>query len=354
MKSILFLSVVMERGWGVSLEIGEICRRLRRDGVRAFAAGGQPDESFAWLDVEAVEAEAGAIVRLAQRLGADVIAAQTSPYFEVLPSLSDRFETWAWENGDPTPGFFAESHEERQQIIRYKRTAVYPRVHRVVAISDFVKHDIRWPAADVVRLGADHVPVRPDKSLEDIGHPESGALRIGTLMRLGDGEARYKGTSFFLQLAADLRALGIPVECHVAGRGTERDGAQFRERGILPHLNLSDEERTDYLRSLDVFVSMSLWEGFNLPLVEAQAVGTFALGLDVGAHPEVCPFLMRHPNDAVRYITRGLEDHAWLRDQSALCSKFVRSQYSWDSTARQVASLLRTSRVPVGRVTPTT
>jgi hypothetical protein len=75
MRSILFLSEMMEQGWGVSLEIGEICRRLRRDGVPAFVGAGRTDGSFDWLGIDLVEPDTKAISALATRRGADVIAA---------------------------------------------------------------------------------------------------------------------------------------------------------------------------------------------------------------------------------------------------------------------------------------
>lgn len=348
MKSILFLSAMMDQGWGVSLEIGEICRRLRRDGTGAYVAAGRTDGSFDWLGVDLVEPDDQAIRALAARRGVDVIAAHTSPYFEVLPSLSEGFETWAWENGDPTPAFFVDSRRERAAIARHKREAVYPRVRRVIAISDFIKHDIGWPGADVVRLGCDHVPAMPPKSPADVGAEGARAIRVGTLMRLGRGEAHYKGNHLFLQVMEAVRARHLGAEFHVAGRGTDEDAASFTARGVVPHLNLDDAAKIQYLRSLDVFVSMSLWEGFNLPLAEAQAVGTFSLALDTGAHPEVCPYLMGHPDDAVRYIARAAERRDWLRDASARCARFVRGHYSWDATAAEVRRLLAPSSA-VGR-----
>jgi glycosyltransferase involved in cell wall biosynthesis len=342
MKVILFLSAMMEQGWGVSLEIAEICRRLRRDGAQAFVGTSRTDGSFGWAGVDLVEPHREAIQALASRRRADVIAALTSPYFEVLPSLSANFETWAWENGDPTPSFFVHDRRDRIAMARHKLEAVYPNVRRVIAISDFIKHDIGWPRADVVRLGSDHVPAMPPKGPADIGGRDSRPIRVGTLMRLGRGEAHYKGNQLFLQLVDSLRAQAFEVEFHVAGRGTEKDAASFRARDVVPHLNLDDDAKIRYLRSLDVFVSMSLWEGFNLPLAEAQAVGTFGLALDVGAHPEICPYLLSHPEDAVRYVTRAVEDGQWLLEVSARCAGFIRSRYSWDSTAAAVRKLLQT------------
>ena len=344
MRSILFLSVMMERGWGVSLEIGEIARRLRANGIDVHVGAERSDASFDWLPVHKVAPTSQAVRALARSLKVDVIAAHTSPYFEILPDLTDEFETWAWENGDPTPAFFEKDGPQRQLIQNFKQECVYPRVNRVVAISDFIKHDIGWPDATVVTLAADHMPDLGVKSSSDFCLPRDRVIRVGTLMRLGKGEAQYKGNHLFLSLAEEVEKKGLPVEFHAAGRGTEEDAEQFRQRGIIPHLNLSDEEKTTYLRSLDIFVSMSLWEGFNLPVTEAQALGTFSLALDVGAHPEVCPYLLANPAEAIRYIERALKSPEWLEQASTSCYHFIRDNFSWDQTAQAVAVLLKTPK----------
>ena len=71
---------------------GEICRRLRRDGTGAFVGAQRADRSFDWLGVTIVEPEPDAVRALAREVGAEVIVAQTSPYFQVLPALTDEFD----------------------------------------------------------------------------------------------------------------------------------------------------------------------------------------------------------------------------------------------------------------------
>jgi glycosyltransferase involved in cell wall biosynthesis len=50
-----------------------------------------------------------------------------------------------------------------------------------------------------------------------------------------------------------------------------------------------DQELSEIIRLADLGISTSLWEGFNLPLVELLQNGTPALALKVGAHAEVVP-----------------------------------------------------------------
>ena len=105
-------------------------------------------------------------------------------------------------------------------------------------------------------------------------------------------------------------------------------------------LGVTDDEKWEYLRGLDVFVSCSLWEGFNLPLAEAQALGTVGLAFDVGAHPEVTPFVMGGIADVVRQLRAYSERRALLEAHSTAAYRFVRSRFSWRHTTQSLLDTL--------------
>lgn len=48
-----------------------------------------------------------------------------------------------------------------------------------------------------------------------------------------------------------------------------------------------DEELPNYYAACDVYATCSLVEGFNMPLVEAQACGKPVVAFDIGPHKEV-------------------------------------------------------------------
>jgi 1,2-diacylglycerol 3-alpha-glucosyltransferase len=52
--------------------------------------------------------------------------------------------------------------------------------------------------------------------------------------------------------------------------------------GFIP-----DEELPYYYGACDLYVTASLWEGFDMPAVEAQSCGKKVVAFDVGSHPEV-------------------------------------------------------------------
>ena len=58
------------------------------------------------------------------------------------------------------------------------------------------------------------------------------------------------------------------------------DGTVFT--GFVP-----DEELPHYYRACDLYTTASLWEGFDIPAVEAQMCGKRVVAFDIGSHPEV-------------------------------------------------------------------
>ena len=50
---------------------------------------------------------------------------------------------------------------------------------------------------------------------------------------------------------------------------------------------IPDEELPYYYAACDVYATASLWEGFDLPAVEAQACGKPVVAFDIGSHSEV-------------------------------------------------------------------
>jgi glycosyltransferase involved in cell wall biosynthesis len=193
-------------------------------------------------------------------------------------------------------------------------------------------------------LGCNHVVDLGPKTTVRSQSPGFDPLRVGTLMRLGPGEAQYKGNELFIELIERLQKSSL-IEACLMGRGTEDDRKHWEQKGFEVHLNSSDAERETYLRSLDVFVSSSQWEGFNLPLVEAQALGTLGLAYDVGAHPETTPFVMPSMCDAEAFIHAVNQDHELLLASSELGRQFVRNKFDWERTAANFAGILEVARL---------
>lgn len=347
-SKILFLTYRMCRGYGVDVVVSKIGDELIQSGYQFHVGCFERDDQYTDPYIVQLPPDETAILNFVQNLKPTVIVAHTTPFFELLPKLKKFAKVIAFEHGDPTPELFPEESEIRTEIKAKKEREVYPICDRVIAITEFIRHDIHWNQAILLPHGCEHVADYGTKTLEEQGFLSANRpIRVGTLMRLGAGEAHYKGNAEYRRMVELVRshvkgqsqingkANAHEIEFHVMGRGTEKDAAAFREMGFKVHLNATDAEREKYLRDLDVFVHCSLWEGFNLPIVEAQALGTVSLALDTGAHPEVCPYLCESIETMARQVIAFSESDALRGEASELCYRFVRRQFQWTETAKQ-------------------
>lgn len=348
-KHYLFLTYRMALGYGVDVVVSNIVKSLLQMGYQVTIGCLFMDDYYSDMDIHRFDvrpADTALLVedvsrliedidRLVEDVGIDSIIAHTSPFFEILPQLNSKTPKWAWEHGDPTPEFFPHEIARRRSVKEAKSQYSYPVITGVIAISDFIRTDIQWPSARIIHNGCDHVPDFGSKGMFDFDLNPFAKLKIGTLMRLGQGESYYKGNDLFLEIAKRCYAQNISAQFYVMGRGTPEDAAYFQSIGIETYLNAPDNQKWDYLRKLDMFFSPSLWEGCNLPLLEAQASGTLGFAFDTGAHPEVTPFIISSIDEAVALIKRMSTDRSLLLEHSLLSYRFVRTRFSWkESTVK--------------------
>lgn len=95
----------------------------------------------------------------------------------------------------------------------------------------------------------------------------------------------------------------------------------------------------------DIFVSCSHWEGFGMPMIEAQACGLPALGYRMCSHPEVVANqdFLSEENDTwsiAENIKRLLTDDDYY-NKSALQARAFAEQFGWDIVAKQYLSTIK-------------
>lgn len=344
MSSILFLTHRMLRGYGVDVAVHNLALEVKKRGHRITVLCEASDGSFDGYPIEVLPATMDNVEACARVLKAHVLVAHTSPFYEMLPALRARYRVFACEYGDPPPELFPDA-AGRSAVKQFKVASVYPLLDGVAAISRFIASDCDWPKAKIIYCGCDHMPdlgpkIRPCPEAAQT----PAILRLGTLMRLGRGEALYKGNQSYRDLCHRLRQRGVQIECHVMGRGNPSNAQEFEREGIRVHLNATDAEREKYLRELDIFVSLSTWEGFNLPLVEAEALGTLGIALNVGAHAEVTPFAFDNLETIQDFIERCATDRRALFEQAGEGYRYVRARFNWSDAAEEWLAWMGLSR----------
>ena len=77
----------------------------------------------------------------------------------------------------------------------------------------------------------------------------------------------------------------------VAGKPTfkryHKELKEMANKNVIFRESINDNELPQYYAACDLYVTASLWEGFNLPIEEAQACGKKVVAFNIGSHPEV-------------------------------------------------------------------
>jgi glycosyltransferase involved in cell wall biosynthesis len=228
---------------------------------------------------------------------------------------------------------------------------VAPHLDRIVTDSvssaDAVRADLGVPAArlHVVPIGVDPAIFRPRADVAEI--PD----RIVTT---ASADSATKGLPHLLEALARLRARR-PAELVVIGRA--RPGGptarRIRDLGLADAVRFEsavDEERLVALYNEAAVVAVpSLYEGFSLPAIEAQACGRALVGTTGGALPEVAgrdgeTALLVPPGDAAALaaaLDRLLADRALRARLGAAGRARVERRWTWRRAAERTAEHYR-------------
>jgi glycosyltransferase involved in cell wall biosynthesis len=264
-------------------------------------------------------------------------------------------DTIPWTQSDPTlpPGFY------RDRLL----PAAYARASALVAISDCSRRDIvaLWPhltaKVHVVPLGVDERYLGATM--------ESGPTIIGEstvtgpyLLYFGGSDPR-KRLDWALDVWRAVAATGLSlVVCGLEATSHDRVRRsiprELSDRLILAPFVPENTMPRLYMRAAAVLYP-SLYEGFGLPALEAQAVGTPVLFSDVGSLSE-----LKGPGAHVLPIG---DMGAWIRAVSGIACARATSprpdadarqwarRFSWDVYAQRIVAVYRSiTRLGPGNV----
>lgn len=245
-----------------------------------------------------------------------------------------------------------------QQKLRQLRSEYLPQATRIVAISDFIRNtqsvvdSAAAVPAQTFLLGADHVENGLWASAQVQGGKAGQALATvaglkaagrKAILALGRWEPGcYKNSQDALELLRAVREQ-VPnaVLAMLAPAGVEIPSDL---KGAAVPLGFPDDaELAEVMRECDLGVSLSRWEGFNLPLAEMQWLDRPALAFDLAAHPEVilhpwflCSDLAAMAGKAVAILS-GTGPSREIRPQAL---ERFRQRFRWSRMVEEYQQLL--------------
>jgi glycosyltransferase involved in cell wall biosynthesis len=363
---IAFFTSSMLLGYGVDLVVAELAQRLARDGNEVVVFATAMDATYAGRGFELrrmgttraeSEGESMAARRnssmalsrlrpapvLAEFAGDDIAIPCTFPFYGVhryFPGAIIHFDF----GNVPTIGLSPKGklhwlyRHMLEAGINARSDSVLVTLSRFLA-SRFLpetQHRIR-----VVHPGNDHYFNAMKQSggeQEDLRRQLRESLGVGRhevviacCSRLHRHNASYKNLPELVGMFRELRVAGAPVRLLLAGIGLANDVAWLEAQGadVLP--NASPEIMPSFYCAADIYASPSLWEGFNLPLVEAAWFGVPSVAYAVGAHSETTASVLAGSRRQFFSALQMLVSVRNARVKMGETSRFKARQFSWEN-----------------------
>jgi glycosyltransferase involved in cell wall biosynthesis len=310
-RKIGFVTERLLLGFGVDLVVHQYASFLHARGydVTVFCLRHEPNVAREYKVIDLAKQEnlvlSGSmprnIVNFARFFNAcqlDVWIVNTPPFYDVIPLLVS--PCIAIEYGTPPSRFFSEAiGRNLDASIAYRFRYVFPYSRgcdKILCISRSIQHWLPQPVrtfSDVVYLGCDHygrvgeAEVRGFRRNLGVRDDEILVLWVGRV-QVHQDQQPYKGFPEFITIVETAMGLDHKMKFVVVGRGGVCEAHFLHSKGIISCLNLADEQMGMAYAAADIFLNTSKWEGFNLPLLEAQFQGVPVLAYNYGPHPEVC------------------------------------------------------------------
>jgi len=227
------------------------------------------------------------------REGNQIWLVHTPPFFSLIPRLAA--PAVVVDYGVSSSEGFPPKIRANFAYVRFMQDHAFWRKARAIAsISDFLWR--RLPAglksrARVVHLGADHYlskePVKDADAMRQELGIEADEVVMLYVGRLSAADQPYKGTAELVDSYLRLHRRNSKLRLLMVGFGGIRESNWLQSQGVLVIRDAPAELMPTIFSLCDIYVTASRWEGFDLPLVEAQSFGKPVVALNIGAHPEV-------------------------------------------------------------------
>ncbi|MHB1377255.1 MAG: glycosyltransferase, partial [Candidatus Humimicrobiaceae bacterium] len=223
----------------------------------------------------------------------------------------------------------------------------------VISISSYLNNKL--PAylrkkSGYIHLGSDHYieteiseqQIKEFRSSFDVKEDDCLLLYVG---RLNPANQPYKGTKELIELFHLSSSQNSRIKLMMVGFGSGNDEIAIRNEGVLSITNAPWEMMPLIYSSCDIYATCTKWEGFDLPVVEAQSFGKPSICYNLCAHPEISKdsetgFLV---NTKEEFLSRILElsSDITLRNKMSLSAKKNSKSFTWEKTVYQYDRIIK-------------
>ena len=259
-------------------------------------------------------------------------------------NMSDAPRRVMFDHGEPPPAWFPDRHE--REVVDGEKQFAYRLADLVLTNTSTVKDEIHYDLAEVAGLGNSHLATWDDaqaarRDAIRARFDLDGKIVVLNVCRFHKPERRYKGIGDYVALRQHVRAadpaLASRLVFVLCGKGSHSDREEMEAEGLTIFSNVSDEQLIDLYAAADIYANFSKWEGFNLGIAQALAMGLDVVASDIPAHRQFPIATSDDPAERTRLVLDAARSHdpartrqavllpwepllAWLRDRlTTLC-----------------------------------
>ena len=289
---ILILSSTTDIGHGVAVVINLQAGHLVAAGHEVYIGGPKGKREFDFSGCQRIYLDGPAkAAAFAVEQGIDCIVAETPPFFSVMRWLGEWPRTMFLDYGEPDARFFPDANARRDVLA--EKQLCFAMASKVFAISPSVRAEGSEEHAEIIPLGNSHLMVwqedlRPRRNRVRAARGWKDNVVILNVCRFHAAERYYKGIDKYAEILREFSfarpTLAAQTTFVLCGKATQEDVAAMKNIGFEVFDNVSNSEMIEMYLAADVYVNFSLWEGYNLGIGQALAMGLPTIASDIPAH----------------------------------------------------------------------
>ncbi len=283
------------------------------------------------------------------------------PFYAAIPVFKKRVGCVVVEDAGAVPldGFRGPGLVVQKKLRALRRQHMRD-ASSIAVISDFLAKTQSIPDTDGlvpvhrIHLAADHVD-EPDWAGDDVNAPCSNGAGLARalelkakgrrlILNLGRWEPGcYKNSEAVWPLMAKLKTTHPNASLLVLAEPREFVVPDEFRGLVVPVGHPDDRELKDLMSACELGVSVSRWEGFNLPIVEMQYLRRPALAFDLAAHPEVIGdpwFLCANVGDMADKASKLLANEGPGREVEDRVFQKCRTNFRWERVVDEHLTLI--------------
>jgi glycosyltransferase involved in cell wall biosynthesis len=278
----------------------------------------------------------------AVRENVDCVIVHTPPFFSITRYLGASPIVYFFDHGEPNPEFFPDRMQ--RELVNWEKRFCAALAKRIFAVSRTIEEQCLYQSVTVLRNGNSHMakwslkwnePRRVTRA--KLGWKDK--FVVLNVCRFGADERLYKGVDKFIEVMDELwfshpNSRGRVVFA-LAGKANSDDILEMQSQGLAVLPNVSDEFMIELYAASDLYMNFSKWEGYNLGIGQALAMGLPVIASDIEAHRE---FPVIATNN-VRVAIQRLQEHITAAARGETRREAV--TFDWDKPIGKLVDMIR-------------